>query len=196
MRLRLWMVCLALLAPAALPAVASATTYTVDSTGDLPDKDSNDGICKDTTNPPVNAKCTLRAAIMQANAHAGSDTIAFSLGIGLATISPLSQLPEVTDTVDINGTSQPGWNGIPLIQLSGALAPGPHAAPGAQVVHESQRLLCRGAVVDERRGLELTARGLRGRRGSEGDEPDQQSVPALHGATLPAAVARGKVRLD
>src|SRR3954465_12632478 len=121
--LRPWMVLLGLLAPAAMPGVATANTSTVDSTADLPAADPAEGVCKDTTNPPVNAKCTLRAAIMQANAHAGFDTIAFSLRLGPPTISPLSQLPEVTDTVDINGTSQPGWNGLPLIQLSGALAP-------------------------------------------------------------------------
>src|SRR4051794_39321790 len=56
LRLRLWMVCLAPLAPAALPAAATATTYTVDSTGDLPDATPGDNVCKDTTDPPANAK--------------------------------------------------------------------------------------------------------------------------------------------
>ena len=116
------LLCLAVIL-AAVPATASATTYTVDSTGDLPDRNLGDNICKDTTDPEANAKCTLRAAIMQANAHAGPDAIAFDLGNGLATISPQFQLPEILDTVDINGTSQPGWSGAPIIQLSGALAP-------------------------------------------------------------------------
>ncbi|MEA2310775.1 MAG: hypothetical protein QOE28_743, partial [Solirubrobacteraceae bacterium] len=122
---RLLLCLLALIVPVSvvLPASAAATTYTVDSTGDLPDADSNDGICKDTTDPPANAKCTLRAAIMQANQHSGADAIAFGLAAGLQTIAPLSQLPPIVEQLDVNGTSQAGWAGSPLIQLSGASAP-------------------------------------------------------------------------
>src|SRR3954447_5123279 len=119
MRLRLWMVCLALLAPAALPAAATATTYTVDSTGDLPDATPGDNVCKDTTDPPANAKCTLRAAIIEANNHAGADTVAFGLGAGAATIAPASQLPAIVGPLVIDGTTQPGFAGSPVIQLSG-----------------------------------------------------------------------------
>ncbi len=106
-----------------LPAAAGAATYTVDSTGDLPDRNTGDAQCKDTTDPEANAKCTLRAAIMQANANGGPDTIAFGVGSGLVTITPFSQLPEIVGTVDINGTSQPGWSGAPIVQLSGQNAP-------------------------------------------------------------------------
>jgi hypothetical protein len=115
------LLCLVVLLAAA-PTTASATTYTVNSTGDLPDKQFGDNICKDTTDPEANAKCTLRAAIQEANAHAGADAIAFDIGAG-ATIAPISQLPAIVGQLDVNGTSQMGYAGAPVIQLSGADAP-------------------------------------------------------------------------
>ena len=115
------LLCLAVLIAAA-PATASATTYTVDSTGDLPDRQLGNNICKDTTDPEANAKCTLRAAIQEANANPGPDKIAFAIGAG-ATIAPVSQLPAIVDSLDVDGTSQQGYAGTPVIQLSGANAP-------------------------------------------------------------------------
>ena len=52
---------------------------------------------------------SLRWAIGQANANAGADTINFNIpGGGLATITPASQLPDITGPTTINGYSQPG----------------------------------------------------------------------------------------
>lgn len=56
---------------------ASASIYTVNSTLDLPDADITDNACA--TQPP-NSVCTLRAAVMQANAHPGVDFIALPGG--------------------------------------------------------------------------------------------------------------------
>ena len=65
-------------------------TYTVTSTGD-----SGAG--------------TLRQAILDANANAGTDTIAFNLtGSGPHTIAPTSPLPDITGSVTIDGYTQPG----------------------------------------------------------------------------------------
>ncbi|MCH8964135.1 MAG: hypothetical protein IIB58_04175, partial [Planctomycetes bacterium] len=64
--------------------VVAATTFTVDSTGDGGDSDTADGVCDDGL-----GHCTLRAAIEQANAVAGLDTINFSIpGPGPHTIQP------------------------------------------------------------------------------------------------------------
>src|SRR5512132_2050977 len=85
---------------------ASAATFTVDSTGDESDADLTNGICRTAL-----GTCTLRAAIEQANALAGSDTIAFNIpGIGVHTISPALDLPALTDDagVTIDGYTQPG----------------------------------------------------------------------------------------
>ena len=68
---------------------------------------------------------SLRQAILDSNASAGTlDTIAFAIGSGVQTITPLSQLPTVTDPVVIDGTTQPGYAGTPLIELDGSTAAG------------------------------------------------------------------------
>ena len=52
---------------------------------------------------------SLRQAIMDANANAGADTIAFNVvGGGVQTIAPATALPTITDAVTINGYSQSG----------------------------------------------------------------------------------------
>ena len=80
---------------AGLAATASAATFTVTNTND-----SGVG--------------SLRDSITQANTAVGADTIAFNVsgagcsGGGVCTITPASQLPEVTGTTLIDGFSQPG----------------------------------------------------------------------------------------
>jgi Calx-beta domain/Domain of unknown function (DUF4214) len=60
-------------------------------------------------------------AINDANNNPGLDTIAFNIpGAGFHTISPNSTLPKVTDPVIIDGTTQPGFSGTPLIVLNGS----------------------------------------------------------------------------
>src|SRR5829696_7786287 len=71
------------------------------------------------TNTNDNGAGSLRQAIVDANATAGLDTIGFSIGSGVQTISPLSPLPVVTDPVIIDGTTQPGFAGTPIIVLNG-----------------------------------------------------------------------------
>jgi CSLREA domain-containing protein len=93
-----------------LRSFASAATYTVNSTAD-----TDDGVCNA-------ANCTLREAIHAANANAGTDTIRFVIGTGQKSIAPLSALPTVTDPVVIDGTTQPGFSGTPIIELDGSNA--------------------------------------------------------------------------
>jgi hypothetical protein len=64
---------------------------------------------------------SFRQAILDANAEPGSNKIAFDIGQGGAqTIRPASALPTVTRPVVIDGTTQPGFTGTPLIELSGS----------------------------------------------------------------------------
>ncbi len=65
---------------------------------------------------------SLRQAITDANALGGADTIAFAIGFGAQTISLASALPEITDQVTIDGWTQPGFAGSPLIRIDGGLA--------------------------------------------------------------------------
>jgi titin len=63
---------------------------------------------------------SLRQAILDANADHGPDTIAFAIGGGgVQTIRPTSPLPTITAAVTIDGTTQPGYAGTPLIVLNG-----------------------------------------------------------------------------
>jgi hypothetical protein len=88
-----------LLAEALEDRLAPAT-FTVTSTGD-------------------NGAGSLRTAITQANAHAGADTIAFAIGSGQHQIRIATALPAITDPVVINGRTQPGFSGVPLILVNG-----------------------------------------------------------------------------
>jgi hypothetical protein len=61
------------------------------------------------TNTDDSGPGSLRQAILDANASAGFDTIAFDIpGGGVHTITPLSALPVISESVLIEGYSQPG----------------------------------------------------------------------------------------
>ena len=107
-------------------AFAAPKTFTVNVTGDGQDANVGDGVCQTS----IAGHCSLRAAIEEANANAGKDTINFNIpGAGVHTISPNSALPEITAPVIIDGYSQPGAsqntlatgdNAVLLVELSGA----------------------------------------------------------------------------
>jgi uncharacterized repeat protein (TIGR01451 family) len=79
------------------------------------------------TNTADSGLGSLRQAILDANAATSVDTIAFNIpGSGVHTIAPKSALPTITDSVTIDGRTQPGFAGKPLIELDGENA-GPFA---------------------------------------------------------------------
>ncbi len=91
------------------PSAHAATTFTVNLTADTPDANLSNAACD--VNPAASGKqCTLRAAIQQANATAGADTIRFAIPgtTGVKTISPASALPQITEQVTIDGYTQTG----------------------------------------------------------------------------------------
>ncbi|MGI0491461.1 Calx-beta domain-containing protein [Alkalinema pantanalense CENA528] len=72
------------------------------------------------TNTNDSGEGSLRQAILNANAFAGTNTITFQIpGTGAKTIALQSALPDITDTVIIDGTSQAGFTTIPVITLDG-----------------------------------------------------------------------------
>ena len=95
---------------AVAPVAAASRTFVVDSTTDKPDRSVGDGIC-DATRSTSTKACTLRAAIMEANATPDSDRIRFRIESGSnswKTIRPLSALPVITEPLIIDGTTQAG----------------------------------------------------------------------------------------
>ncbi len=71
------------------------------------------------TNTNDSGTGSLRDAISQADAASGTSTITFDIGSGVQTITLLSALPTITNSVTIDATSEPGYNGTPLVQLEG-----------------------------------------------------------------------------
>jgi hypothetical protein len=65
---------------------------------------------------------SLRQAILDANNNPGPDTINFQIGTGIQTITPATFLPFIRDSVTIDGTTQPGFAGTPIIELNGGAA--------------------------------------------------------------------------
>ncbi|HLJ92950.1 MAG TPA: right-handed parallel beta-helix repeat-containing protein [Gemmataceae bacterium] len=63
---------------------------------------------------------SLRQALLDADATPGPDTIRFAIGTGVQTINLAAPLPAITQPTIIDGTSQPGYAGAPLIELNGA----------------------------------------------------------------------------
>jgi len=109
---------------------ARAATFTINSTNDGSDVNTADNICE----TAASGECTLRAAIEQANAIAGADTINFNIAPfndSVKTIAPVSPLPGISDIVILNGYSQPNSsantlttsdNAVILIELNGTNA--------------------------------------------------------------------------
>ncbi len=82
------------------------TTYTVNATTDTGTGSGTSG--------------DLLYCINHAN---NGDVIDFNIsGSGVHTITPTSQLPALTKSITIDATSQPGYSGTPLIQLTGTSA--------------------------------------------------------------------------
>lgn len=103
-----------------------AATFTVDELADdtaAPDVNPGDGVCEDSFN-----SCTLRAAIMEANALSGDDGIEFSVAGNVNLDSAVGALPTITDYVVIDGTTAPGFNAaateledaLPVLLINGS----------------------------------------------------------------------------
>ena len=104
----------------------------VNSTGDQSDIVLGDGKCyAGVLNSQGLEACTMRAAIQEANALAGADTIEFDIPVGdgghsggVWTITLGSVLPTISTTITIDGTTQPGWSSTPVVELNGNSAGG------------------------------------------------------------------------
>jgi CSLREA domain-containing protein len=148
----------------AVPAAASAATYTVDSIGDQADETPGDEECETSANT-----CTLRAAIEEANESVGTaDAIDFKSTVfkgQLAdTITPGSLLPEIEDQLSVEGgscTTQAGPQGpcvgiqatslsyglsaedVEGVTIEGVAVTG--ATTGIRAINEAEGLTVRGS---------------------------------------------------
>lgn len=100
---------LVLLAAAAFAPASIAATFAVDGLFDdslAHDASPGDGVCLD-----GGGDCTLRAAIEEANALAGADSIEFLVAGTILVATSEGQLPTVTDQLTIDGSTAPGYPG-------------------------------------------------------------------------------------
>ncbi|MCG6925708.1 MAG: right-handed parallel beta-helix repeat-containing protein, partial [Acidobacteria bacterium] len=101
---------------------------------------------------------TLRQALLDANANTGHrDTIVFDVPAPY-TIAPATALPVVTDPVVIDGTTQPGYTGVPIVQIDGSGSLGAH---GLSIIAGSS--IVRGLAIH---GFDLAGISLSGGGGS------------------------------
>jgi Ca2+-binding RTX toxin-like protein len=76
------------------------------------------------TNTNDSGPGSLRQAILNANTDIETPTIVFAIpGSGPQTIHLLSALPSITEPMIIDGTTQPGYTGQPLVVLDGSGVP-------------------------------------------------------------------------
>lgn len=110
--------------------------FLVNDIGDEPDTNPGDGVCDTPIGGPP--RCSLRAAIEEANALSGLDNIEFS--VGLFTLGLSTPLPTITDGVSIDATTLAGYNdgadsvvdAPPLVRIDGS-ALGGTTADGLRV---------------------------------------------------------------
>ena len=105
---------------------------------------------------------SLREAITAANADSGvTDTIAFNIaGGGPHTITPGSALPNITDTIIIDGETEPDFS-TPVVELDGSSA---GAVDGLTLATGSGGSIIRGLVINQ-----FTGSGIQIDSGSNGN---------------------------
>ncbi len=134
--------------PPAGPYVPTALTLDADSYGAPPLQAQfalSDGVFVVTTTAD-SGPGSLRQAILDSNALPGAtNTIDFDIaGSGVQTIVPLSPLPPITASVLIDGTTQPGFAGTPLISFGGQ-----SPASSSPLVISGGNVTLRGLAIDD-----------------------------------------------
>jgi len=133
------------------PAHAS-TTFVVNSQDDQVDTNEFDGVC-DADLAAAGNQCTLRAAIQQANRTSGADTINFNIPQGGISLFLTTPMPGITDTVTIDGYTQPtssrntlatGTNAVTRVELFGSNLSG-----GNGLSIEANNSVIRGLTIDD-----------------------------------------------
>src|SRR5881394_54782 len=74
------------------------------------------------TNANDSGAGSLRDALAQSNNAIGVDTIAFNISSASKVIHLASPLPDLWDPGIMDGTTQPGYAGKPLVQIDGSSA--------------------------------------------------------------------------
>ncbi len=141
-----------------------ANTLTVTTTADNNDSgivagDGNYDIEWLNANLGADSSISLREAIIAANNTTGTDTISFNISdplvSGAHTIDVLSALPDITDSIIIDGTTEPDFAGTPIIELDGSSAGA--GVDGLRLISGSDGSTIRGLVINQfsSQGIEI-----------------------------------------
>ncbi len=151
-----------LLAQFGLKPVAAATNFVVNSTADKGDANPRDGLCETSTS----GECTLRAAIQQANALEGSDTISIPAGTYTLSIEGAGEDAaaagdlDITDNlaisgagmgatiIDANNSDRAFHVLFAALELSDLTIQNGIASPGGAVLVDSNALITRVAFLN------------------------------------------------
>ena len=102
---------------------------------------------------------SFRQAILDANGSPGTDRIVFNLS-GTLSIQPTSALPPITDPIDIDGTTQPGFSGKPLVEISGIDAGEIQYYQGGLYI-QAPDVTIRSLIINRFRGNGVSTEGAR-----------------------------------
>jgi len=145
---------------AAFQLPAMAATFVVNDLGDDPDANPGDGVCDIPVGGPP--RCTLRAAIMEANSTPVVDFVEFGLGLIVINITG-TPLPTITAGLWIDATTAPGYNAAagdtidapPSVYIDGSALPG-STADGLRATNaDAIRILGLGIINFPDNGIEL-----------------------------------------
>ncbi|MCV0404200.1 MAG: CSLREA domain-containing protein [Chloroflexi bacterium] len=123
-------------------ALVIDSTFTVNSNNDV-----DSGSCDV-------EHCSLREAILAANATPEADAIEFAIGTGPQTISLSSALPDIIYPVEIDGETQLGFGGDPLIRIDSGEANTGLRFLSTATASEARGLLVTGFLTN---GVEIEA---------------------------------------
>jgi hypothetical protein len=101
----------------AVPQGITASTLTVNTTDDVVDGNTT-SIAALIASPGADGKISLREALLALNNTAGGGTINFAIGSGVQTITLTSALPTISQPIVVDGTTQLGYAGAPLITIN------------------------------------------------------------------------------
>lgn len=105
------------------------------------------------TNTNNSGPGSLRDAITYANGNSGADVITFCIATtdpnfnnatGAYTITPTGGLPQLGSDLTVDGWSQPGFAGTPVIELNGSASPGNFGF----IINNANHVTVRGFVIN------------------------------------------------
>jgi hypothetical protein len=100
---------------------------------------------------------SLRQALLNANTNAGPCAVVFNIpGTAPFTISVTNLLPVITNSVTIDATTQPGWAGSPIVEVSGHSLPNGTTGDGLVLTANSNTVAGLAVAGFHGNGLTLT----------------------------------------